>query len=47
MNNFLDLINSRDKNKAKKSEPFRLKKAIPIDMFPHTDHCEMVLLFER
>lgn len=30
-----------------KVEPFRPVKAIPLDLFPHTDHCEMVLIFER
>lgn len=27
--------------------PFRPVKAIGCDMFPHTSHCEMVVLFER
>ncbi|XP_077977494.1 tRNA (uracil-5-)-methyltransferase homolog B-like [Glandiceps talaboti] len=27
--------------------PFTPIKAIPVDMFPHTDHCELVILFER
>ena len=26
---------------------FALKRAIPVDMFPQTEHCELVLLFER
>lgn len=30
-----------------KVNPFRPVKAIPLDLFPHTDHCEMVLIFER
>ena len=42
MKNFVDLV-----KKEAKGEPFQLKKAIPVDMFPHTDHCEMVLLFQR
>ncbi|KAG5186899.1 S-adenosyl-L-methionine-dependent methyltransferase [Tribonema minus] len=28
-------------------EPFRPVKATPVDMFPHTPHCEMVMVFER
>ena len=27
--------------------PFTVVKAVPVDMFPHTDHCEMVVLLER
>ena len=27
--------------------PFRLVRAIPVDMFPHTPHTELVALFER
>ena len=27
--------------------PFALQRAIPIDMFPHTPHVELVLLLER
>ena len=42
MKNFVDLV-----KKDAKSEAFSLKKAVPVDMFPHTDHCEMVLLFQR
>ncbi|CAM6096069.1 unnamed protein product [Calypogeia fissa] len=29
------------------SEPFNPVKAIAVDLFPHTVHCEMVMLFER
>lgn len=28
-------------------EPFRLVSAQPVDMFPHTPHCELVLRFDR
>jgi len=28
-------------------EPFVPVKAVAVDMFPHTLHCEMVLLLER
>lgn len=29
------------------SEPFVPKRAMAVDLFPHTAHCEMVMLFER
>jgi tRNA (uracil-5-)-methyltransferase len=29
------------------SEPFRPVKSTAVDHFPHTKHCEMVMLFER
>lgn len=29
------------------SKPFRPIKAMGVDLFPHTVHCEMVMLFER
>ena len=28
-------------------QPFTAVKAVPVDMFPHSDHCEMVVLLER
>uniref|UniRef100_F7HZ03 tRNA (uracil(54)-C(5))-methyltransferase n=1 Tax=Callithrix jacchus TaxID=9483 RepID=F7HZ03_CALJA len=36
-------------NPAKKllGEPFLLQQAVPVDLFPHTPHCELVLLFSR
>ena len=30
-----------------KGLPFCPVRAIPIDMFPHTQHCELVILFRR
>lgn len=45
MQNWIDL--SRPCSKTLKGEPFILKEAAAVDMFPHTDHVEMVLLFER
>ena len=27
--------------------PFKITSAQPVDMFPHTDHCEMVMVFDR
>lgn len=43
--NWLDL--TRPCSKTMKGEPFVLKKAGAVDLFPHTPHMEMVLLFER
>ena len=48
MKNFVDLVKANEKRNHKNTnEPFQLKKIVPVDMFPHTDHCEMVLLFQR
>ncbi|XP_031122709.1 zinc finger CCCH domain-containing protein 24 [Ipomoea triloba] len=30
-----------------KSEPFKPVKAVAVDLFPHTTHCELVMLLER
>jgi tRNA (uracil-5-)-methyltransferase len=30
-----------------KGPPFTPRLAVPVDLFPHTPHCEMVMLFER
>lgn len=30
-----------------KGNPFRVVRVIPVDMFPHTPHCEVVMLLER
>lgn len=27
--------------------PFQPVRARPVDLFPHTEHCEMVVVFER
>jgi len=27
--------------------PFRISSATPVDMFPYTNHCEMVVTFDR
>merc|ERR1719275_547603 len=32
---------------AYKGEPFVPKKIIPVDLFPHTKHFELIILFER
>lgn len=36
-----------DTGKKLAGEPFAPEVAVPVDMFPHTVHCELVLLFTR
>ncbi|XP_055532938.1 tRNA (uracil-5-)-methyltransferase homolog A [Wyeomyia smithii] len=43
--NWVDLM--RPCSKAMRGVPFVAKKAIPVDMFPHSPHVELVVLFER
>ena len=45
MNNFIDL--GRMTSNTYKGEPFVPKKVIPVDLFPHTNHFELIILFER
>uniref|UniRef100_A0A8C5IM25 tRNA (uracil(54)-C(5))-methyltransferase n=1 Tax=Junco hyemalis TaxID=40217 RepID=A0A8C5IM25_JUNHY len=47
MRNFLELCCPPDPRKKLAGEPFAPVMAIPFDMFPHTVHCELVLLFTR
>ncbi|XP_064629031.1 tRNA (uracil-5-)-methyltransferase homolog B-like [Lineus longissimus] len=44
-NNFKSLCQPEDKEY--KGQPFLLKKAVPVDMFPQTNHCELVMQFAR
>ena len=44
VNNMLSLVKP---DKKGKTMPFKLTEAIPIDMFPHTHHCEHVFVFSR
>ena len=37
----------RRKSRSIKGLPFRPVCAIPVDLFPHTPHCELVILLER
>jgi len=30
-----------------RARPFRLVRCTPLDLFPHTPHCELVVTFER
>lgn len=43
--NWIDL--ARPESKTYKGSPFIPKIAIAVDMFPHTTHTELVILFER
>lgn len=45
MKNWIDF--ARPCSKALRGEPFLLKEAAAVDMFPHTPHQEMIMLFER
>ena len=38
---------TRAESRKAKGPPFRLIKAVPVDLFPHTKHCELVMLLER
>ncbi|KAL7014055.1 hypothetical protein ACKWTF_015715 [Chironomus riparius] len=43
--NFVDLC--KNSTKSMKGVPFEPKIARAVDMFPNTNHCELVVLFER
>lgn len=43
--NMVDL--SRAESRALTGQPFTLKRAVVVDLFPHTEHCELVLQFDR
>ncbi|XP_064174393.1 tRNA (uracil-5-)-methyltransferase homolog B [Anguilla rostrata] len=45
--NFLELCCPADPQKKLTGEPFTMMAALPVDMFPHTLHCELLLLFQR
>ncbi|XP_067903957.1 tRNA (uracil-5-)-methyltransferase homolog B isoform X2 [Heterodontus francisci] len=47
MRNFLELCCLPDQQKKLFGDPFAPMLAVPVDMFPHTSHCELLLLFER
>ena len=38
---------SRPKSNSYRGRPFVPRAAVPVDMFPHTNRCELILLFER
>ena len=37
----------RSKSNRLKGDPFRLVSATPVDLFPQTHHCELVIVLER
>uniref|UniRef100_A0A2K6PCU1 tRNA (uracil(54)-C(5))-methyltransferase n=1 Tax=Rhinopithecus roxellana TaxID=61622 RepID=A0A2K6PCU1_RHIRO len=45
--NVIELCCRPDPAKKLLGEPFVLQQAVPVDLFPHTPHCELVLLFTR
>ncbi|XP_027715171.1 tRNA (uracil-5-)-methyltransferase homolog A [Vombatus ursinus] len=45
MSNFVDLC--RAPSNRVKGSPFRPVRAVAVDLFPQTPHCEMLILFER
>ncbi|XP_034463777.1 tRNA (uracil(54)-C(5))-methyltransferase homolog-B isoform X1 [Hippoglossus hippoglossus] len=47
MRNFRELCCEPDMQKKLTGDAFSPTLAVPVDMFPHTPHCELVLLFER
>ncbi|XP_067404508.1 tRNA (uracil-5-)-methyltransferase homolog B [Emydura macquarii macquarii] len=47
MRNFLELCCPPDPGKKLAGEPFTPVLAVPVDLFPHTMHCELVMLLTR
>uniref|UniRef100_A0A8C8SJ34 tRNA (uracil(54)-C(5))-methyltransferase n=1 Tax=Pelusios castaneus TaxID=367368 RepID=A0A8C8SJ34_9SAUR len=47
MRNFIEFCCPPDSRKKLEGEPFTPVSAVPVDMFPHTIHCELVILFTR
>nr|XP_057915262.1 tRNA (uracil-5-)-methyltransferase homolog B [Doryrhamphus excisus] len=47
MRNFRELCCAPDPKRKLTGEAFSPSVAVPVDMFPHTRHCELVILFER
>lgn len=45
MQNYADL--GKEASRATSGNPFALARAVPVDMFPMTEHCELVLKFDR
>ncbi|XP_076016568.1 tRNA (uracil-5-)-methyltransferase homolog B [Genypterus blacodes] len=47
MRNFRELCCAPDPRRKLQGDAFSPTLAVPVDMFPHTPHCELVMLFER
>lgn len=47
MRNLRELCGKTDLKRKISGEAFMPKLAVPVDMFPHTPHCELVLVLER
>ncbi|XP_037128646.1 tRNA (uracil(54)-C(5))-methyltransferase homolog-B isoform X1 [Syngnathus acus] len=47
MRNFTELCCAPDPERKLAGDAFSPRLAVPVDMFPHTEHCELVILFER
>ncbi|KAL8180943.1 UNVERIFIED_CONTAM: tRNA (uracil(54)-C(5))-methyltransferase [Gekko kuhli] len=47
MRNFLEFCCPPDTGKKLKGEAFAPVSAVPVDLFPHTSHCELLLLLAR
>lgn len=45
LTNFIDLC--RREHGQRPGKPFRPVRAIPVDLFPHTPHCELIIQFEK
>ncbi|CAG8630848.1 7865_t:CDS:10, partial [Paraglomus brasilianum] len=45
MNNFISLC--RPQSNQWTGKPFYPKRAVAVDLFPHTNHCELLIAFER
>ncbi|XP_077437448.1 tRNA (uracil-5-)-methyltransferase homolog B [Vanacampus margaritifer] len=47
MRNFRELCCEPDPKRKLRGDAFSPSLAVPVDMFPHTEHCELVIVFER
>ncbi|XP_061645498.1 tRNA (uracil-5-)-methyltransferase homolog B [Phyllopteryx taeniolatus] len=47
LRNFRELCCAPDPKRNLTGDAFSPSLAVPVDMFPHTEHCELVILFER
>ncbi|XP_036597280.1 tRNA (uracil(54)-C(5))-methyltransferase homolog [Trichosurus vulpecula] len=45
--NIIELCRPPDPDGSLLGEPFVLRRAVPVDMFPHSLQCELVMLFTR